>query len=214
MRSVPLRIDIELGGLMAVPERHPPLLDALLLALLDKRLQLPFPAGAIPVATVRGSSWRAGEFCWLASALQIEWVGPVGDRILHRNARPLELLEDVDSHNASSVDFGRGLTKVTRKRLSVRQAMKATGWCIGVRSDIEDLVGRLQALGAHRHQGMGLVRSVAVAEDPQASEMAWWRPLPAAHAEDPFAGRRYQVAGRALPPYWDRDLALEAWWPS
>ncbi len=94
MPNVPLRVDFELGGMMAVPERHAPLLDAILLARLEQRLPLPFRPDVIPVASIAEESWTDGTFCWLASALHIEWTGPVADRILHRNARPLELLED------------------------------------------------------------------------------------------------------------------------
>lgn len=198
---------------MVVPERHPPLLDALLLARRNQRLALPFPADAIPVTSVSSAAWQDDAFCWLASAVHVEWTGPVVDRILHRNARPLELLDHADSHNATTVDFDRGLTKVTRKRMATRQAVRAWAWCMGERKAIEGLLGDLQALGAHRHHGLGLVRSVAVVVDATAKQMAWWRPLPAAHADDPFDGSRYRVAGRASPPYWDRDLSLQAWWP-
>lgn len=198
---------------MAVPERHPPLLDAILLARLNKRFALPFPADALPVAAVADPAWPNGSHCWLASALLIEWTGPVVDRILHRNARPLELLEDADEHHATSVDFDRGLTKTTRKRLSTRQALKASAWCIGDSSAIQALLGGLQALGAHRHHGLGLVRSIVVSQDSEALRMSWWRPLPASHKDDPFGGQRLRVAGRSSPPYWDRDLSLQAWWP-
>jgi CRISPR type IV-associated protein Csf3 len=215
MRSTePLRVDFELGGMMAVPEKHPPLLDALLLARLGLRLPLPFPADAIPVATVTDRKWPEGSFCWLASALHIDWVGPAVDRVLHRNARPMELLDDAGGHNATSVDFDRGLTKVTRKRMSVRQAVKASAWCIGDQDNVATLLNDLQALGAHRHHGLGIVRSVSVERDTAALKMAWWRPLPAAHAKDPFAGLRFRASGRASPPYWDRDLSLQAWWPT
>jgi CRISPR type IV-associated protein Csf3 len=84
---------------------------------------------------------------------------------------------------------------------------------MGDKEAVEALLCGTQAIGAHRHHGLGLVRSVSVVVDAQASHMAWWRPLPAPHAHDPFHGKRLRVAGRASPPYWDRDLTLQAWWP-
>lgn len=210
---VPLRVDFELGGQMAVPDRHPMLLDGLLLAMTEQRRALPFAPDALPLEVLRTKAWQAGTFCWAASALQIDWVGPTVDRILHRNARPLELLQDAGAHSATSVDYDRGLTKVTRKRLSLRQAMKATAWCVGRQAEIEALLAPLQALGPHRHQGLGIVRSVMVTPDAAAGRLAWWRPLPAAHPKDPFKKDRILTSGRATPPYWDRDLSMQAWWP-
>lgn len=207
----PLRVDIELGGLTAVPDRYPPLLDSLLLSLLGQRLALPFESACIPVQSV---GWPTGEFMWLASAIEIVFVGPATDRILHRNARPMELLQDAALHHATSVDFDRGLTKVTRKRLAVRQATHATAWCVGHQNALEELLGRMQALGAHRHLGLGLVRAVKVTPDDKALEMSWHRPIPAEHPLDPFRGQRLRSAGRATPPYWSRDLSHQAWWPA
>lgn len=210
----PLRVEIELGGPTVVPDRHPPLLDSLLLSLLGQRLELPFPASSIPVQAARDAHWPEGEFVWMASAVEIAFVGPATDRILHRNARPLELLKDAASLHATSVDFDRGLTKVTRKRLSVRQATHAIAWCIGQQDALVQLLGHLQALGAHRHLGLGLVRDVRVVHDPKALEMSWSRPLPSEHSQDPYRGRRLRSAGRATPPYWSRDLTRQAWWPA
>ncbi|SFF31147.1 hypothetical protein [Paracidovorax wautersii] len=210
----PLRVDIVLGGLTAVPDRHPPLFDALLLACVGRRQELPFEPGCLPVRSVRDKRWAAGEFVWMASAIDITFVGPATDRFLHRNARPLELLDDAREHHATSVDFDRGLTKVTRKRFAVRQATHATAWCIGDQGEIMGLLQGLQALGAHRHLGLGLVRDVRVVEDASADVCCWKRPLPGVHSEDPYAAQRYRCAGRAVPPYWSRDLRLQAWWPA
>lgn len=210
---VPLRIDLSLGGPMAVPDRFPVLLDSLLLALQGRLLTLPFRAVDLPVKSVKVG--RSGEFFWLASALKIDWVGPSTDRFMHRNARPMELFEDRHLHRSTTVDFDRGLTKVSRKRLTVRQADAAHAWCIGDMQAIETLMGDLQAVGPHRHLGLGLVRQVRVVEDEQALTKAWLRPVPANHvASDPHAGSRVRSAGRASPPYWDRNLDLQAWWPA
>lgn len=213
----PLRIDIALGGHMAVPDRHPLILDSLLLALQDVRLDLPFSPQSLPLQVAYGPAGpaQATEFCWLASALEIDWLGPSSDRVLHRNARPLELFDDRDSHGGSSVDLDRGLTKVARKRIAVRQANFARCWCLGVAVEIEAILARLDALGAHRHLGLGLVQGFSVAEDAEAVEKSWLRPTPwQLHELDPYTGHRFRAAGRATPPYWDRDLSQQAWWPS
>ena len=212
-RYQPLRIDIRVDGLMAVPERDSLMLDSLLLSLGGTRYALPFPEQAVPVQVVRDKRWPTGCFVWLASALRVQWHGPSSDRFLTRNARPLELLDDAAGHNATSVDAGAGITKVSRRRITLRHASIASGWCMGDAKALEALLTGLRAIGAYRHGGHGVVRSVEVSIDPAAHDLAWSRPLPGAHADDPFANRRFRAPGRATAPYWDRDLRQEAWWP-
>lgn len=212
-RRVPLRLEIELGGLMVVPDRHPPLLDAVLLALRGERLSTPFAPAALPVATAQASSWPGSDFAWLASAVYVQWVGPATDRYMHRNARPFEALQDAAEHGTTTVDASKGLTKVARTRYAVRQAVAARAWCIGDPEQLQPLLVGLRAIGAHRHHGFGLVRSARWIEDPDATTLAWYRPLPGPHPADPYREERMRSSGRATPPYWDRDLSQEAWWP-
>jgi CRISPR type IV-associated protein Csf3 len=209
----PIRIDFEVNDLMVVPDRHPPLLDSILLALTGQRFELPFAASALPLATASNPSWPEGVFVWMASALEIQWQGPSSDRFLTRNARPLEMLEDAAGHGATTVHFNSGVTKASRTRIALRHASTACAWCLGDVEALQGLLSRLQALGSHRHGGHGLVRSVSVVVDKIANEKCWNRPLPGWHPKDPWKDGRYLAAGRSTPPYWDRDLGQQAWWP-
>jgi len=209
----PIRIDFEVNDLMVVPERHPLMLDGILLALTGTRFDLPFPANALPLATTSDPSWPIGVFVWMASTLEVQWHGPSTDRFLTRNARPLEMLDDSASHGATTVHFNSGITKATRTRIALQHASTACAWCVGDLPAIQGLLARLQGLGANRHGGYGLVRTVSAVVDPMAAERCWNRPLPAPHPKDPWADGRFQAAGRSTPPYWDRDLNQQAWWP-
>lgn len=208
-----LRIDLELCGPMVVPDRHPVMLDALLLALQERQLTLPFTPDALPIKMITSPDWR-GQFVWLASALEVHWVGPATDRYLSRNALAREILDDTAIHHGTTADSATGLSKLTRKRIQIRQAERATAWCIGQLAEVRNLLARLDAIGAQRHLGFGRVRSSAVTVDALGAERAWRRPLPGAHKLDPYRNARHLVAGRASPPYWNRDLSKEAWWPA
>lgn len=199
---------------MVVPDRNPLMLDALLLALTGERFELPFQASALPLATASNPAWPPGVFVWLASAIEVQWQGPSSDRFLTRNARPLEMLDDSAGHGATTVHLHSGLTKTTRTRIALRHASTACAWCMGDVQALQELLSRLQALGAHRHAGHGSVQSVSVSVDPLAAERCWNRPLPGPHPKDPSAAARFPTGGRSTPPYWDRDLSQQAWWPA
>jgi CRISPR type IV-associated protein Csf3 len=209
----PLRVDFELLGPMVVPDRHPLLLDGLLLALQGTRLPLPFVSRQLPIQHVANPSWGAGEFVWLASALQVQWVGPASDRYLSRNAKTREILDDAAIHGGTVADSSRGMSKLARKRIMVRNAERATAWCLGDLAKVQQALASVTSIGAQRLLGFGQVHSCAVSVDAEANEKAWLRPVPGEHADDPYRGKRFLAAGRSTPPYWDRDLSLQAWWP-
>ncbi len=198
---------------MVVPDRHPVMLDGLLLALQGRRLPLPFAPGALPLQCVTSPSWEATSFVWMASALEIEWVGPSSDRYLSKNAQTREILEDTGTHGGTTADSVRGMSKLSRKRFAIRHAERATAWCVGDLALVQALLGKVDSIGAHRHLGFGRVRSCVVSVDASAAQKAWRRPLPGDHPDDPLRAMRFRAAGRAHPPYWDRDLSLQAWWP-
>lgn len=199
---------------MVVPDRHPVLLDALLLAAQNVRRPLPFSPENLPLATVTGHTWPTGQFVWLASALAVQWTGPATDRFITRNAMTTDTLNDTSSHGGKVADAARGLSKVTRKRIQLRCAVAATAWCVGDRGAVEDLMRNIHAIGAQRRQGFGELRSVSITTDESARKRAWWRPLPGPHPDDQYgATGRFMAPGRATPPYWDREMAISAWWP-
>lgn len=210
----PIKMEFELGGHLVVPDRHPIMLDALLLALDGRRHALPFKPDLLPLQSISTASWRGNEFVWMASALEVNWMGPATDRYLSRNARSLEILDDAKTTNIKVIDSSRGMSKLARKRIMVRQASMATAWCVGDLAQIEALLGELISIGAQRHLGFGAVRAWRTQIDEAALERAWMRPIPGAHPDDPYKERRLQIQGRSSPPYWDRNLSLQSWWPS
>lgn len=199
---------------MVVPDRHPLLLDGLLLALQGTRMALPFDPGQLPIKHATNTAWGPGRFVWLASELEVQWIGPATDRFLSRNARTREILDDTDIHGGTTADASRGLSKLARKRIMVRHAERAVAWCVGDLAKVQELLASVSALGAQRHLGFGQVRSCRVSVDKEAKEKAWQRPVPGEHADDPYRGKRFLAAGRSTPPYWDRDLSQQAWWPA
>ena len=213
MTYKPLRVEFLIDGMMVVPDFEPVLLDSLLLARATHGQPILATMNdevALPVAKATTTAWP--QPIWLASQLTVQWAGPSVGRLLHRNVRPLDLLSDSAQHKATTVDSSTGLPKTARTQLAIRHAVKATAWCIGVQEEVCSLLAGVYALGAHRHLGYGRVRQVDVIEDSLATTLAWSRPIPGFHPDDPIPDRERRP-GRSTPPYWVRDMKQDAWWP-
>lgn len=207
----PLRIDLQLCGLMAVPERHPPLLDSVLLALRAQGQQLAeVTPDLLPVASHQSED-TTEPWYWLASAFDIEFIGPSVARFLYRNARPLDMLGHAQQHSASRVYLDRGVTRTVKSRVLLRQAVGATAWCLGDAPQLNELLSQLTHLGSLRHLGHGMVTGFQITEDPEAFEKCWLRPIPAPAADDPYSLDRIAIQGQCTPPYWDRRAGMSLW---
>lgn len=212
MPHTPLRIDVQLQGLMVVPERHPPMLDGLLLALLTQGEHLPaITADLLPVSS-HESAQGDRPWHWLASALQVNYCGPSTARFLFKNARPLAILENAAEHGASRVYLDRGITRTAKTRIVLRQATRATAWCMGDQNSLHDLLQELTHLGPLRHHGFGRVTGFSISQDDAAIKQSWLRPVSTLEAIDPYHTDRVPVQGQSAPPYWDRKAGI-AYWP-
>lgn len=212
---IPLRIDFTLGGMMAVPQRTPYLLDAILMSAASEgeMLPLPFARTALPIKAI-STGKAADQFIWLASAVEVEYVGPCQTRHIYRNPRPLQTFEDAHQVNATRVDLSRGITRTIPSLTQQRQAVRATAYCIGDPDQLETLLKRITHLGAMRHQGLGLITSLSLDTDEGAKDRAWMRPVPAIGIKgDPYKKERVALPGRCTPPYWNRQVST-AFWPS
>lgn len=208
----PLRIDFSLAGAMVVPDMHPPMLDALLIAMATQGRMLPsITPDVLPVQHIK-TKVPQSPFFFMASAIDVSFTGPASTRTLHRNPRPLNLLADAAHHNSKRVYLDRGATRTVQTRLQVRQATFASAWCIGERDAIRTLAQRITHLGSHRHLGLGEVLKVSVSEDQEAITKAWLRPIPCIVKDDPYAKSRVPISGQCAPPYWQRTSAI-AYWP-
>lgn len=208
----PLRIDLDLAGLMAVPERGPVMLDSTLLAIAcGGQLHEHLTAEMLPIQTFTAEPSAqdpAPSWHWMASAFMVDYCGPSTSRFLFRNARPTDMLANAHAHSASRVYLDRGITRTVKTRILLRQATKATAWCMGDAQKIHDLLAQLTHLGAMRHMGYGRVTALRITADPQAQQKCWLRPIPSLTQADPYLNERIPVQGQARPPYWDRSNQL------
>lgn len=209
LKPTPLRIDWQLSGHVVVPDRHPIMLDALLLSAQGDRHTLPFPHAALPLQHIN----TASGFFWLASAIEIDFVGPASYRQTFRNARPLQMLKDAKHLHASSVSLERGITRTVKSTHMTRQATAARAWCMGTMEALSELLARVSHLGAKRHTASGEITGWQITADDAAQSQAWLRPIPEEHHSDPFQNQRIAMQGPCMPPYWHKRPAC-ALWPS
>ena len=203
----PLRIEWQLAGHVALPERYPLMLDAILLAARGDRLPLPFPRTALPIKTI-----KIGQaFVWLTSWLELDLVGPAEHRQTFRNARPLSMLESAKHLHASTVKLDKGITRTVKSSYLTRQATGARAWCIGDPDGVSELLGKLTHLGGRRHSSYGQVTGYGIEEDEEALVRAWQRPLPEMHKSDPFKAQRVANQGPFDPPYWSKTSTISYW---
>lgn len=205
----PLRIELDLAGLMAVPERGPVMLDSTLLAIAcGGQLHEHLTAEMLPIQTFTAEPSAqdpAPSWHWMASAFMVDYCGPSTSRFLFRNARPTDMLTNAHAHSASRVYLDRGITRTVKTRILLRQATKATAWCIGEPEKLHELLSQLTHLGALRHMGYGRVTAFHIRQDPQAHQKCWLRPVATLSQADPYINERIPVQGQSRPPYWDRS---------
>lgn len=209
----PLRLDFTMQGMACVPERYPPMLDAILLAAAcaGRTKPLPFSREELPVEAI-DSNDAYGGFFWLTSAVQIAFTGPCSARHIYRNARPLQAFDHSHQLTSTRVYLDRGATRTVPVRLNLRQATHATAYCICTDpSQLLELAQQITHVGALGHHGHGQITSVSATEDPEALKKAWLRPIPAPCKKDPYAKTRIAVQGQHTPPYWDRRLEMAHW---
>jgi CRISPR type IV-associated protein Csf3 len=206
----PLRIEFDLVTPMVVPKR-PLHLDALLaFARVDEALTAKDPEALsyqeeLPLAVHR----QGDDWVWKASQLAFT-AAPLAEVHAVAMTRPLTL-DQIASDNAQGkwsgklkkLAMGTGPFKGYDLRLFVRQYDRAIAFCIGDKSEIERLLGRLTHLGSTRRNDWGRIEKVAVEVDPKAEEQWKARALPSSMAGLTMAGHHPgTVTIRA--PYWDR----------
>ena len=146
---------------------------------------------------------------WCASALQLERVEAPFTVAHTKRTDPLKFSDALYNgplgRAPNKLDLTRGPWRQALYFSQCQQVSKATAWCIADRERLEELLSRIDYLGARRRIGRGRITALEIVEDPSATER--WRERLLAEPADGFI----PLHGVSSPPYWDRRRAATVW---
>jgi CRISPR type IV-associated protein Csf3 len=146
---------------------------------------------------------------WCASALQLESVDAP---FTVAQTKRTDLLKFSDAlcngplkKARNKLDTTRGPWRQSLYFTQCRQVSTAKAWCMGDRDRLEELLSRIDYLGALRRIGRGRITALEIVDDPRAAQR--WRERLLAEPAEGFI----PMHGVSSPPYWDRRRAATVW---
>jgi hypothetical protein len=213
----PLRVVATLAE--SVVATHPVMLDALLMAVVGRRLRVlppmrgepgdPLP---IPIATS-----ECGRFYLCSQGFsEPEW-----HEVRHKHRRaPVSEMARLGTSKLRRVDIAAGANKSLRIPYVCTTLRRDTieWWCLGDADQIRDLLSDVRYLGKHTGSGKGKLRAPWIVEScepwegfPVLRDGQPLRPLP---ADYPGAIGGRQGYRPVSPPYWDQSRSVQCLLPT
>lgn len=157
--------------------------------------------------------WDDQRWVWAASCAQ--WGSDLGERDTRwKHKRPWSQLQAESvgiTGDRVPANPDAGAFKAQRIPKSIIPVLDVWWWAIGDRSEVEDLLGSVAAIGDDHNIGEGVVARWTVTDDGDPDwERVWWgddgrvaRPVPARHAEHlGVPGCETVLVESYRPPYW------------
>ena len=202
----PLRVEIVLSSAMTEPE-HPIHLDALVAwAAVDDAREKEFPE---PLSAQDELPFDQVGGVWCASALLMDYASPAFTVALTKRTDLSHISDALQSGDLKSapnkLNLNSGPFRQSLYYNQCRHVRKASAWCVADRERLQELLGRINYLGAKRRNGRGRVSRIEVFADDTATTR--WRERILPTAEEGYLPIRSVVR----PPYWDRSQTVNAW---
>lgn len=202
----PLRIEFKLSSPMTEPV-YPIHLDALAAwaAVEEAKAQ----GDPEPLLAQEDLPFAREAGVWCASALQLESLDAPFTVAQTKRTDPLKfsdaLYNGALKKAPNKLDLSRGAWRQALYFTQCQQVSRATAWCLGDRNRLEELLSRIDYLGAQRRNGRGRIVGLELVDDPSATER--WRERLLAEPADGFI----PMHGVSSPPYWDRQRTTTVW---
>ncbi len=148
-------------------------------------------------------------WCWKASMIEV--IGYHGQSRRYLTAKtPVDAMAQaivdgvVEAKGGAYIDTLRGPAKNSALFYTVEYAERLQAWCIGDKDALEDLLGRIDAIGVKSRIGHGSLipfedgRLFKITPDPEAATRWQHRNLPVKLHE-----RLYPGIATLQPPYWN-----------